>query len=168
MGYQEVETRATNIQEEVNPTYSIISYPAASLPDAYKNLIFSNWLRTLRHGNEYFKLINQDDYYKNYWTFINLLMSRPTCAIKLAVLSDEPDVCLGWSLVERKESIVALHYVYVKKDCRSAGIGTSLIPDDINTITHITTSGASIWASKAISLPDPTSTKPLITFNPFV
>ena len=61
--------------------------------------------------------------------------------VRVAVISDAPDVALGWSLIEGD----ILHYVFVQADQRNRGIGRSLIPVKISWITHLTHSGMKIW-----------------------
>lgn len=115
-------------------------------------MIFSKWLRSLRFGNEYFKLIDSDSYYHSYHIYINQLLQRPSVFVHLAVLSDDHDVVLGFSVME----LGVLHYVHVHKDQRKQGIGTNLAKD-FHTITHLTHIGVSIWNKKY----------PKVRFNPF-
>lgn len=121
----------------------------------YKNLIYASWLKSLRFGNNWFQDIESDIYYKVYHDFIDRILDRPNTCVRLAVLTDDLDVCVGWSVSEG----AILHYVFVKGDIkgRKQGIGRSLVPDNITTITHITKTGRSIWKSKA----------PQLVFNPF-
>jgi len=72
--------------------------------------------------------------------------------VKLAVLSD--NTVLGWSMIENQ----TLHYVWVKKEVQRQGIAKSLIPKDIEAITHLTNKGISVWVSKY----------PNVKFNPFI
>ena len=134
-------------------TYSIISFPGSNLPHAYEAMIYGKWLRSLRYSNDYFKLINAEAFFVSYHKYIALLLCRPDTLVMLAVLTDDPDVVLGWSVVEGKK----LHYVHVHKDHRRTGIGRKLIPKNIDTITHLTKDGMFIWANK---YPD-------LVFNPF-
>lgn len=133
--------------------YKILSYPGNSIPAAYRNLVFSKWLRQLRFGNEYFKLIAPSAYYKMYHLYIEVLLQRPQVMVHFAVLADAPDVVLGWSAVEPS----TLHFVYVHRDQRKQGIARSLVPFAPTTITHLTNTGMSIWTSKF----------PTAVFNPF-
>ncbi len=142
------------IQEET-PTYSIISYPAAHLPHEYRNVILARWLRSLRNLNDYFKLIDKEAYFNVYEKFIKMILDRPTVLIKLAVLTKDRDVVLGWSVLEG----TALHYVHVQEDSRKKfGICSNLIPKDIKYFTHITKHWLSIWNNKYKSA----------KFNPFI
>jgi hypothetical protein len=152
MEHQALETKSDDVKE-VDATYSIHSYAGASLPDSYRNLVFSKWLRSLRYGNEYFRLVDSDAYFSTYQRFITALLSKPETVVKLAVLTESPDVVLGFSVIRND----TLDYIHVHKDMRKQGIGTSLFPKNITTITHITNIGMSIWSSKLSN----------VKFNPF-
>lgn len=122
-------------------TYSVIACPSAKIPKAYEGYIFSKWLKSLRYGNPWFKDIKADEYYDSYHTFIEKLLEKPDSVIKLAVLSDDHDVCLGFS-VSRED---VLDYVYVDKTYRKLGIATALVPKLSTTFTHVTIIGTNIW-----------------------
>lgn len=141
MGNKNLAEGADGIEES---TYSVISFAGRSLPDQYRNLVLSKWLRTLRYGNDYFKLVDSDAYFKSYDAYIKSVILRPGSVVRLAVLSDAKDVALGWSVIENK----ILHYVYVSHEQRNRGIGMSLIPNRIETITHLTKAGIGIWNKK--------------------
>jgi hypothetical protein len=128
----------------VNPTYSIISYPAKDLPKNYTALVYSKWLRTLRFGNPIFKNIDSDAFYHNYHKFIENLMKKPDSIVRLAVLTEDQDVVLGFS-VSRED---VLDYVHVHKDNRELGIAKKLIPQNTTTFTHITLTALQIWRHK--------------------
>lgn len=134
-------------------SYSIISYPSHALPEAYKPMIFSKLLRSLRFGNDHFKKINADHYYETYHKFIENLMNKPDSITRLAVLTTDHDVVLGYCL--SREDV--LDYVHVHKDMRQKGIAKALIPKNITVISHITKDGIRFWQSK----------HPEWTFNPF-
>ena len=133
-------------------SYDIISFKGNKLPFNYINLIYARWLRSLRFGNDYFNLINSKDYYSSYQKQISFLLQQPETTIKLAVLSDDHDVVLGFS-ISRGD---ILDYVHVHKDQRRQGIAKSLIPKEIKIITHLTKTALLVW---------PKSEN--ITFNPF-
>src|ERR1700677_1012158 len=110
-------------QEATQATYSIITYPGSSVPEAYTNLIYSKWLRSLRYGNDYFKLIDSEAYYDVYHKYIESILAKTNTQVKLAVLTDDKDVVLGWSVSRDK----TLDYVHIHKDHRRQGIATSLV-----------------------------------------
>ena len=134
-------------------SYTIICYSGCALPGAYLGLVLSKWLRSLRYGNDYFKLIDSDAYYAAYQTYIENMLKRSALMVRLSVLTSDHDVVFGFSVFEGE----CLHYVHVHKDCRNIGIGMSLVPSGIKTITHVTKNGMRFWNSK---LPD-------CQFNPF-
>jgi hypothetical protein len=141
MGNQIMEAAANGLPPS---TYSVIFFPGSALPENYLNFVRSKWMRSLRRGNDYFELTDSDSYYKSYQRYIASLLSRRDAIIRLAVLTDEPDVALGFSLVEGN----ILHYVYVQREQREKGIARSLVPVKITTITHLTRAGMRIWNNK--------------------
>lgn len=112
--------------------------------EQYKAVVLATWLRSLRHGNPFFRDADAKTYWTIYSKVIMALMRRPECVVRVAVLSDEPDVVIGWSAVERN----VLHFVYVKHQGRKRGIARSLIPEQIAVITHLTKTGRSLWQKK--------------------
>lgn len=125
-------------------SYKILKIKASEFPEQYRNMLYSKFLRSLKFGNEYFRLIDQDSYYKMYHAYIESLLARPQSSIKLAVLTDEPDVVLGWALLEPK----VVHFCYVNRDNRRIGICTSLLSEPFDTFTHITNSWMNVWTKK--------------------
>ena len=151
MGNQELATKSDD--EQALSTYTIISYKGIDLPDSYRNLVFSKWQRSLRYGNDYFKLIDSDAYFTAYQRLITNILSKPETVVKLAVLTEDRDVVFGFSISRD----TTLDYIHVHKDTRKQGIATSLYPKNTNTITHLTTIGMAIWTAKI----------PNVLFNPF-
>ena len=123
-------------------SYKIIILPGKSdflIP--YKSMIYSDFMKSLRYGNPWFKLIDQRCFFQAYEKLITYLFEMPEIEIRLAVLSDDNSVCLGWSISDRSR----LHYVFVKKDFQRQGIGRSLMPRGFESITHLTKVGKIIW-----------------------
>ncbi len=110
-------------------------------------------MRSLRYGNDWWRRVNADDYYANYDVYIDRLLHQPGTTVRLAVLAQAHDVVLGFSICRRN----ILDYVHVQADMRSQGIGSSLVPGDITTFTHLTKTGSTIWDHKKYDW----------TFNPF-
>lgn len=122
--------------------------------EPYKAMIYSDWLNSLRYLNDWFNLIDQNAYFKTYHQVIEALLNRSNSQVRLAVLSDELDNCLGWSMSED----TTLHYLFVKRDFRRHGIGKSLLPAKVEFISHLTKTGKSLWQAKL----------PEAHFNPFL
>lgn len=157
VGVESVEPSAPKPQvekpKEGQDTYQVIAFLGKNIPKQYKNLIYSKWLRTLRYGNDYFKLIDSHSYYSVYERYIAHTLDKPTVVVRFAVLSIDQDVVLGFSVSQEN----TLHYVYTHKDNRRQGIARSLVPFTVKTITHLTKTGLTLWNSKA----------PEAIFNPF-
>ncbi len=127
--------------------------------EQYKPLVLATWLRGLRHGSDFFELTDPKTYYSVYSKTILGLLKRPEARARLAVLSDEPDTVIGYSVYESK----TLHFIYVRKggkkeeSGRRHGIGTALYPAGVEVFTHLTKIGKAIWRKKYKDL----------KFNPF-
>lgn len=145
---KEIQSTAAEFEAketEENPcSYSILVYPAKKLPKEYHHLLFSRWMRSLRFGNNFFRKIKSDHFYKNYELYIQKLLDKPDSIVRLAVLTDDHDVVLGFA-VSRED---VLDYVHVHTDYRRIGIGTNLIPQGITAFSHLTATGIIIWQTK--------------------
>lgn len=140
-------------KKEIEPTYSIISFKEANLPKTYVNFVISKWMKSFRYGNDYIKLTDSDSYYAAYKRYIESILDSPLTTVRLAVLTDEPDVAMGFSVATER----VLHYVYVGLDYRGQGIGKRLVPIQVEKFTHLTRKGIQIWLVKA----------PKAKFDPF-
>jgi len=140
-------------QETVETGYTIKTYQGLLLPEAYTNYIKARWMRSFRRGNDYMKLSDSDAYFNAYSTYINNILNDDETSVSLAVLYDEPDVALGFSVL----TDMCLHYIYVGQDYRRQGIGTGLLPTNIREISHLTKIGLELWPKKM----------PRAVFNPF-
>ena len=149
MGNKNLDIRT----DEKESSYQVIAFRGTELPGQYLNMVLSKWMRSLKHGNEYFKLIHSDSFFKAYDRYIKSILLRPDTTVRVAVLSDDRDVALGWSVIENS----TLHYVHVQADQRNKGIGKSLVPRGIQQFSHLTKTGLAIWAEAL----------PHAIFNPF-
>jgi hypothetical protein len=135
-------------------TYSVISFPAKDLPQQYEALVFARWLRSFRFGNSFIKKTDPTEYYKQYHKYIEMLLKKPESVVRLAALSDDHDVVLGFSVTRG----LILDYVHVQVDHRRTGIAKKLVPKDVAVTTHMTQLAQGIWQAKYKYL----------TFNPFI
>lgn len=115
---------------------------------------YSTWLKGLRWGNPMFELIEQEKYFKNYTKVIDMLLERPNTEVRVAVLKDDPEIILGYSIFEEGR----LHWVHVKKAWRRMGIAKMLVPETCTEFSHVTETGKRII--------DRSDRK--MTFNPFL
>lgn len=140
--------------EAVSHSYTIYVYPGALLPKQYLNFVFSRWAKSYRHGNDYIKLCDSDSYFAAYRKYILALLLRPETRVRIAALSDEMDIALGFAVIREK----ILDYVHVHKDFRKQGIGRYLVgiphmetPHNntkIEEFTHLTKTGMKLWPTK--------------------
>ena len=129
------------LQIEPEASYEVISFSSRKLPRAYIALLYSRWLRSLRFGNPLVRKISSHQYFKQWHAYIEKLLAKPDSIVRLAVLSDDHDIVLGFS-VSRED---VLDYVHVHTNNRNCGIATSLIPESITTFTHVTETWIQIW-----------------------
>lgn len=127
----------TDMESEV-AHYSILRTSAEqSQFDPYKSFVFANFLHSLRTGNDWFKAIDNVAYYATYHRVIEMLLSRRECQVRIARLTDDPDVALGFS-ISRPD---VLDYVFVKPHQRNQGIGQKLLPEQFTYVSHLTHQG---------------------------
>lgn len=124
------------------------------LPVQYLNLVRSRWMRSYRRHNDFIKLIDAASYFGAYEPYVVGVLNRPTTIVRLAVLQEDRDVVLGFSVSQGS----VLHYVDVPTPNRRQGIGKSLVPQEIGWFSHITRIGMKIWPSKF----------PNAKFSPFI
>lgn len=118
------------------------------------NFIYVSWLKNLRYSNEWFGMIEQDVYFKNYHSVIERILKKPSISVKIACLKEDSDVILGYAVYEGNR----LDYLYVKSAWRAIGLSKMLLGSNkIEVVTHITD------VAKAIL-----KKHPEIKFNPFL
>lgn len=141
-------------QEQLATTYQVKVFANKPIPESFTNFVLAKWMKSFRYGNDYIKLSDSDSYYAAYERYIRSILESPFTTTRLAVLTDEPDAALGFSVSSGK----TLHYVYVGLDYRCQGIGTRLVPFNVEEFTHLTKKGMKLWATKA----------PKAIFNPWL
>lgn len=134
-------------------SYTILEFKGPELPEQYINCVVKKFKNNLRYSNEYFRLIDKAAFNSAYERYIHNIINQHNCSIRLAVLSDDHDVVLGFAVLQPK----TVHYVFVDKDQRRLGIGKNLIKESFDTFTHITKVGMLLWPAKF----------PQAKFNPF-
>lgn len=134
-------------------TYQIKAYKGGSLPESFTNFVLAKWMKSFRYGNDYIRLSDSDSYYRAYERYLKSILESPLMTIRLALLTEDPDVAFGFSV----SSGHTLHYVYVGLDYRGQGIGKKLVPLEVKEFTHLTKKGLKLWSLKA----------PTAVFNPW-
>lgn len=117
--------------------YIVRTFRGAELPDQYRGLVFSRWLLSYKWGNDFMRMAQRKGYFPAYRSYVARLINDPECVIRIAVLADDHDVALGFSVCRA----TCLDYVHVHKDHRLQGIATKLIPADIKVFSHATKDG---------------------------
>lgn len=123
---------------EANTKSDIISIRGGLETDL--KFVYATWLKGLYFGNDWFREIDQDIYFKAYHKVIERILAKPKALVWVAHLIEDPDVILGYSVTEGP----ILHFVFVKEAWRRMGLACDLIPDTTNTVTHLTKVGRSI------------------------
>lgn len=116
------------------------------------NFILATWLRGLKYGNDWFQMIDPEAYFLVYQKVIEAILQRPDTVVKVACLVEDRDVLIGYSVYAGDR----LDWLFVKKNWRNIGVARSLVPENINVITHLTAVGKTILRKH-----------PTVKFNPF-
>jgi GNAT superfamily N-acetyltransferase len=111
--------------------------------------IYSTWLLGLYHGNSWFKLIDKTVYFEHYKKIVEALLI--TSMVQVACLESDRDVIVGYSIHRDNR----LHWIFVKKAWRRLGVAKALMPEGINTVTHLTGLGKTLMPKEWV-------------FNPFL
>lgn len=137
-----------SIPDGVVDAYVITTYQGRALPVAYRNMLYSKWLRSLRHGNDMLKMVPSEAYFAYHHLLIDTLLDRTDTHVRIAALEDNLDVVLGFAVVRHNPGMV-VDYVYVNRDMRRQGIGGALLPDkNEGVFTHVTKTGLAIVGKK--------------------
>jgi GNAT superfamily N-acetyltransferase len=94
--------------------------------------IAASWFESFWKRRALGQGITYEDYKAGQGALIERLMRSSTVTVAFA--TEVPDEIAGYSVVEGD----TLHYVYVKKDYRLLGIGSSLVPEGTRFVSHDT------------------------------
>lgn len=114
-----------------------------STPDD-RNFILATFLRGLYYGESWFRMIPKRIFMENYHKVLTRLLDTPGVVISVACLKEDSEVILGYSVSRTVQNQKVLDYVFVKSAWRRIGIAKSLVPEQINAVTHLTKVGAAI------------------------
>lgn len=147
MGSEDLHTAADRTQGGMSG-YIVRTFRGDVVPDDYRGLIYSKWMRSLRYGNDYYRLMDEKSFYPAYQRHITNILACPDAVVHIAVLAEDHDVVLGFSVCRDK----VLDYVHVHKEQRLHGIGRRLVPGNIDRVTHMTKTGLLLWGTKPHSM----------------
>ncbi len=122
----------------------IRAYGRYELPEQYLNFVIDRWLKTYKKCNKLMSLVDPANYYQAYNAYIKSMLNKPNIVVRLAMLAEDQDVLLGFSVSEGP----MLHYVNVPLDYRGNGIARKLVPYVVESFTHITETGMKLWTNK--------------------
>lgn len=97
-----------------------------------KNFIYVTWMTGLYFGNDTWRLMKRYTFYCNYQKVLDSLI--PRCTITVCALADDPDTAIGYCVTRG----TALDWVFIKEAWRRHGIARALIPEGIQTVSHMT------------------------------
>lgn len=129
--------------------------------EADKNFILSTFLRGLYYGYNdtppsiWGHEIPKDIFMDNYKKAAQAMLSNPRITIAVACLPEDPDIILGYSILNTEGTI--LHWCFVKTVWRRKGIAKALVPNTVHTVTHLSSLGKTILSNNNN-----------IQFNPFM
>lgn len=125
---------------------------------AYKfedeGFVYSTFLKGLYYGDSWFRLIDKDIFMKNYHSIITSLLAAPNTVIIIAHLKEDIDTVVGYAILNT--NLKVLHYIFIKPAWRTIGVAKMLVPETVDTVTHLTKMGLGIL-----------KTHPGLKFNPF-
>lgn len=107
-----------------------------------KSFIMATFLRGLYYGDSWFSLIPKDIFMDKYKVVIETLLVSPRVTIKVAVLPDDDNVILGYSIMSNDFQTV--HWVFVKSVFRNKGIARSLLPKYPTAVSHLSKLGLTL------------------------
>lgn len=123
--------------------------------DADRNFILKTFLLGIYYGDTWFSKIPKRIFMDNYKRVAEALFNKYRNNIRIACLSDETDVILGYSILNSDSTV--LQFVYVKERWRRKGVGRQLVPPSVCCVTHLTSLGETLIKKL----------KPEPLFNPF-
>jgi hypothetical protein len=148
--------QSTCISKEASKNNSSQTERLITLREAVKEdegFIYSTWLKGLYYGNEYMREVPEDLFGFRYRRIIETILLKS--AVVMAVLTEDTDVIIGYSVIEPRDGKMVLHWCHVKPAWRKLGIAHRLVPDEVTITTHLTKVGKAIKPKR-------------ITFDPFI
>lgn len=107
--------------------------------------ILSTWLKGLLFGGDnLYRRIPKAIYFKNHHAILEKILAHPATTVKLAVLKEDADVILGYSVYRVAGGQTVLDWTFVKKEWRGIGIAKSLCPENVYAVTNLTRVGGAI------------------------
>lgn len=106
-----------------------------------RNFILATFLRGLYYGDSWFSQMEKKAFMEHYNKVVNFILDSPKTTIKIACLKEDPNVVLGYALLAEPNGV---HWIHVKREWRKIGLARDLVPNTVNTVTHLSKVGLSI------------------------
>jgi predicted GNAT family acetyltransferase len=119
-----------------------------------RSFIFATVLRGLYYGDSWYSTVPKSIFMSEYHKVVEHILDNPKTQIKVACLKDDPEVILGYSLLNENNTIC--HFTFIKKAFRGIGISRDLVPTTVTSATHLTKVGHIIAKKRGVE------------FNPFL
>ncbi len=87
------------------------------------NFIYSSWLHSYRHNSKFASSIKKRIYFKEYYSVIDWILSRPNTKVLVACSPEEPKVIFSFLVYEPD----AIHYCFTRESMRELGLIASLV-----------------------------------------
>lgn len=136
-----------------------MSIPKSSLVDQRgylpedRSFILATWLRGAYYGDTWFNQIPKNIFMEHYHAILEKFLNNPNVDIKVACLKDDPAVILGYSVSRVSQGQVVLDWIFTKSAWRNVGIGKSLVPLNLQAVTHLTKIGKALKPQEVVYNP---------------
>ena len=94
-----------------------------------KPFIYSSWLRHYKNRSYFAKRIRTSIYYKWHHLVVEKILDRPTTKVLIAHPPGEPEVILGFMVLEDQGDGSVIHFCYIKPQFKRMGIARKLFKD---------------------------------------
>ena len=88
--------------------------------------VLSSWLKTYKYSSPFARRIRNEIYYKRHHAIATAILNRASTKVYIATPKGEPDVYLGYLVIERS-AFAVIHFCYVKTSFRRLGIMSALL-----------------------------------------
>lgn len=119
-----------------------------------REFVLACWLRGVYYGGTFFSDIPKSIFMEHYHKVLERFIDNPKVSIQMAVLQDDPQVILGYSVARKSaKDEQILDWIFVKSAWRKIGIAKMLVPSDLAVVTHQTKLGKALKPAGVIYNP---------------
>lgn len=129
----------------------VCSYTIRDMLPSDEPFIYATWLRGLYYGDPHYSRIHKPRFMEHYHSLITQALANKKIITKVACLTDDPTVVLGYAIYETYTDATVLHWVFVKEAWRGIKIGSKLCPEKFTEVTHLTRQASGILKKKRLN-----------------